>query len=61
MDLTFSLNTTRHVVRVPIIENDAIEVSKQFIGSLSLVNPSDAKQVSLGPDVTVTIMDDDSK
>ena len=60
-DLTFSSNVQRIVVRVPILQDSAIEGTEQFRASLSLVQ-SNGVNVTVSPDqATVKILDDEGK
>ena len=59
MNLTFSSNVRRIVVRVPILQDSAIEGTEHFRASLSLVQ-SNGINVDVSPDqATVDIIDDD--
>ena len=61
MNLTFSSNVRRIVVRVPILQDSVIEGTEQFRASLSLVQ-SNGINVAVSPDqATVDITDDDGE
>ena len=61
MNLTFSSNVRRIVVRVPILQDSNIEGTEQFRASLSLVQ-SNGIYVDVSPDqATVDIIDDDGE
>ena len=61
MNLTFSSNVRRIVVRVPILQDSVIEGTEQFRACLSLVQ-SNGINVAVSPNqATVDIIDDDGK
>ena len=61
MNLTFSSNVRRIVVRVPILQDVFCEGTEQFRASLSLVQ-SNGINVTVSPDqATVDIIDDDGE
>ena len=61
MNITFSSNVWRIVVRVPILQDIFSEGTEQFRASLSLVQ-SNGINVAVSPDqTTVNIIDDDGE